>query len=175
MVEDLDEAMPGFHEEEENEPDLSQHDDTAGRGQPDYIARLSQHDDNAGVSAADFGLDGEEEGGRSAALVHSGNPASSNKPSSAAVQPSKPTSYAARRSTSAKPPSKRLRSPSPAEEEHDCPICGKTLATDNDGLNQHIDWCLSRGAILEAQRQSSRTSGAGAQDSNARTKFKPRR
>ncbi|KAL1695593.1 hypothetical protein GGG16DRAFT_45361 [Schizophyllum commune] len=168
-------TMPGFHEEEENEPDLSQHADIAGSGKRDYIARLSQHDDNAGVSAADFGLEGEEAGVWSAAPVHSGNLASSSKHSSAAVQPSKPTSYAARRSTSAKPPSDQPRSPSPAEEEHDCPICGKTLATDNDGLNQHIDWCLSRGAILEAQRQSSRTSGAGAQNSNARTKFRPRR
>ncbi|KAL1680328.1 hypothetical protein EV122DRAFT_208059 [Schizophyllum commune] len=163
-------AMPGFHEEEENEPDLSQHDD---------IAQLSQHDDNAGVSAADFGLEGDEE--------HGERPTSSNKPASAAM-PSKPVSYTAARSTSAKPPSKRPpsskrpRSPSPTEEEqHDCPICGKTLATDNDGLNQHIDWCLSRGAILEAQRQSSRTTnqGTGAAAGNraqtARTKFKPRR
>ncbi|EIN11671.1 IMS-domain-containing protein [Punctularia strigosozonata HHB-11173 SS5] len=31
-----------------------------------------------------------------------------------------------------------------------CPICSKILQTDNDGLNTHIDWCLSRGAILEA-------------------------
>ncbi|KAI5890539.1 DNA/RNA polymerase [Schizophyllum commune H4-8] len=171
-VDDLDEAMPGFHEEEENEPDLSQHDD---------IASLSQHDDNAGVSAADFGLegDGENDAERST---------SSNKPVFAA-QSSKPISYTAARSSStkpsSKPPSKPPRSPSPTEEQHDCPICGKTLAADNDGLNQHIDWCLSRGAILEAQRQSSRTTqlhqaagaavGSKAPNSNARTKFQPRR
>uniref|UniRef100_D8Q961 DNA polymerase kappa n=1 Tax=Schizophyllum commune (strain H4-8 / FGSC 9210) TaxID=578458 RepID=D8Q961_SCHCM len=165
-------TMPGFHEEEENEPDLSQHDD---------IASLSQHDDNAGVSAADFGLegDGENDAERST---------SSNKPVFAA-QSSKPISYTAARSSStkpsSKPPSKPPRSPSPTEEQHDCPICGKTLAADNDGLNQHIDWCLSRGAILEAQRQSSRTTqlhqaagaavGSKAPNSNARTKFQPRR
>ncbi|KAL1736154.1 hypothetical protein EV714DRAFT_198680 [Schizophyllum commune] len=164
-------TMPGFHEEEENEPDLSQH---------DGIAQLSQHDDNAGVSAADFGLEGDGEGGRGSA--------SSSKPVSVA-QSSKPVSHAAARSTSTKPTSKRPssskrpRSQEPAEDEeqHDCPICGKTLATNNDGLNQHIDWCLSRGAILEAQRQSSRTANqgtgaaAGHWAQTARTKFKPRR
>uniref|UniRef100_A0A0W0F0C4 DNA polymerase kappa n=1 Tax=Moniliophthora roreri TaxID=221103 RepID=A0A0W0F0C4_MONRR len=37
-----------------------------------------------------------------------------------------------------------------------CPICNKTLQVDNQGLNAHIDFCLSRGAIREAQ-----TEGAG--------------
>ncbi|RDB24727.1 DNA polymerase kappa [Hypsizygus marmoreus] len=40
-------------------------------------------------------------------------------------------------------------------ETHDCPICGKTLQTDNQGLNTHIDFCLSRGAIREAQAEAS--------------------
>jgi len=31
-----------------------------------------------------------------------------------------------------------------------CPICGKELAVDNDGLNAHIDYCLSRGTIMKA-------------------------
>ncbi|KAI4521854.1 DNA/RNA polymerase [Schizophyllum commune Loenen D] len=166
MIDDLDEAMPGFHEEEENEPDLSQHDD---------IAQLSQHDDNAGVSAADFGLEGDAGGAERPAS--SSEPACMAKLSSVATpagSSSRPESHAAPRSTSVKPPSKRPRSLEPIEEEqHDCPICGKTLATDNDGLNQHIDWCLSRGAILEAQRQS--TTGGGAAGKIARTKFKPRR
>ena len=30
-----------------------------------------------------------------------------------------------------------------------CPICGKELAVDNDGLNAHIDYCLSRGTIMK--------------------------
>lgn len=34
-------------------------------------------------------------------------------------------------------------------ERHDCPICGATLETDNDGLNAHVDYCLSRAAIKE--------------------------
>lgn len=31
-----------------------------------------------------------------------------------------------------------------------CPICSRELQTDNAGLNEHIDYCLSRGAIKEA-------------------------
>lgn len=31
-----------------------------------------------------------------------------------------------------------------------CPLCGKTLATNNAGLNEHIDFCLSKEAIMRA-------------------------
>ncbi|KAJ7593924.1 IMS-domain-containing protein [Mycena floridula] len=37
-----------------------------------------------------------------------------------------------------------------------CPICSKTMETTNDELNAHIDFCLSRGAIWEAQAEASR-------------------
>lgn len=36
-------------------------------------------------------------------------------------------------------------------ERHTCPICAKILTVDNQGLNSHIDFCLSKGAIMEAQ------------------------
>ena len=42
------------------------------------------------------------------------------------------------------------------QEDHTCPICSKTLRTDNAGLNAHVDYCLSRAAIFEAS-SSSRT------------------
>jgi DNA polymerase kappa len=35
-----------------------------------------------------------------------------------------------------------------------CPVCSKTLETDNQGLNTHIDFCLSRGAIKEAHAEA---------------------
>ncbi|KAF8973061.1 hypothetical protein BDZ97DRAFT_1779128 [Flammula alnicola] len=41
-------------------------------------------------------------------------------------------------------------------EMHQCPICGKTIQTDNQGLNAHVDFCLSRGAIMEAQVEASK-------------------
>ncbi|KAL4078385.1 hypothetical protein V8B97DRAFT_1937068 [Scleroderma yunnanense] len=41
-------------------------------------------------------------------------------------------------------------------ENHTCPVCGKYMVTDNPGLNAHIDFCLSKGAILEAQTAANR-------------------
>ena len=49
----------------------------------------------------------------------------------------------------------------PEAATHDCPVCGKTLDTDNEGLNAHIDFCLSRGAIMEAQAEASQSSTKG--------------
>lgn len=42
-----------------------------------------------------------------------------------------------------------------AKAEQQCPLCSRTLMVDNQGLNEHIDFCLSREAIREA------TSSAG--------------
>jgi len=47
------------------------------------------------------------------------------------------------------------------QEHHTCPICRKQLKTDNQGLNAHIDFCLSKGAILEAQAEGSTPKKAG--------------
>ncbi|EEB92678.1 hypothetical protein MPER_08778 [Moniliophthora perniciosa FA553] len=54
-----------------------------------------------------------------------------------------------------------------------CPICNKTLQVDNQGLNTHIDFCLIRGAIREAQAEGA--GGAGklpkAQSQNKKEGF----
>ncbi|KAG6850960.1 hypothetical protein H0H93_005829 [Arthromyces matolae] len=55
--------------------------------------------------------------------------------------------------SSRKGKSKRPLTPD-EEEVHDCPICGRTLRTDNHGLNTHIDFCLSRDAIRQAQAET---------------------
>lgn len=44
---------------------------------------------------------------------------------------------------------KKAVTPVRESETHECPICGITLETDNDGLNTHVDYCLSREAIKE--------------------------
>jgi DNA polymerase kappa len=36
-----------------------------------------------------------------------------------------------------------------------CPVCQKEFQTDNEGLNAHIDFCLSRGAIRQAHAEAS--------------------
>ncbi|KAF9010581.1 hypothetical protein BDQ17DRAFT_1299087 [Cyathus striatus] len=46
-------------------------------------------------------------------------------------------------------------------ESQECPICGRMLDMDNQTFNGHIDFCLSRGAILEAQSQASRMNNRG--------------
>ena len=43
----------------------------------------------------------------------------------------------------------------------ECPICLKILETDNQGLNEHIDFCLSKQAIKEAQTASLKPSSSG--------------
>ncbi|KAI0662336.1 hypothetical protein C8Q70DRAFT_1051797 [Cubamyces menziesii] len=47
--------------------------------------------------------------------------------------------------------------PTPLE----CPICGKLLDTDNQGLNEHVDFCLSKQAIKEAQTESLKPTSSG--------------
>lgn len=38
-----------------------------------------------------------------------------------------------------------------------CPVCNKTFDVDNAGLNAHVDFCLSRGAIMTAQVEASKS------------------
>ncbi|KAF8894098.1 hypothetical protein BD779DRAFT_1435288 [Infundibulicybe gibba] len=39
-------------------------------------------------------------------------------------------------------------------ESLECPICGRTLITNNDGFNTHLDFCLSRQEIMKTQAES---------------------
>ncbi|EJU04281.1 DNA/RNA polymerase [Dacryopinax primogenitus] len=40
-----------------------------------------------------------------------------------------------------------------------CPVCSTSLLTDNDGLNAHMDYCLSRGTIAELATLGSQGDG----------------
>ncbi|KAJ7132790.1 IMS-domain-containing protein [Mycena crocata] len=61
---------------------------------------------------------------------------------------------------SRKPISSRKGKPNPTEPppaEYEgiiCPVCGQTAATENDAFNTHLDSCLSREAIREAQAEA---------------------
>ena len=49
------------------------------------------------------------------------------------------------------PKSRKLYAASaPTRKQQVCPICSKAFDSDNVALNEHIDFCLSRGAILAA-------------------------
>ena len=47
-------------------------------------------------------------------------------------------------------PMKMRGASAPTMAQLTCPICSKPFDTDNVGLNEHIDFCLSKGAILAA-------------------------
>ncbi|TCD70323.1 hypothetical protein EIP91_003952 [Steccherinum ochraceum] len=138
----FEEAMPGFLEDEEVIP--------------------SGHDATDSVSAPTSAVQSEEITGKR--RPPTSLPASSfNKPrSSTPIVPDKPHSSS---STS----DDRLRKPSSSkgkdkaqpklcenpDETQSCPICTKPIRGDNRDLNEHVDFCLSRGAIREAQAMAS--------------------
>lgn len=45
--------------------------------------------------------------------------------------------------------------PATPRESTTCPICSREIEGDNSALNAHIDYCLSKGAIMEATAASS--------------------
>lgn len=49
-----------------------------------------------------------------------------------------------------------------------CPICSKSMMVDNRGFNAHIDFCLSRSAIREAQGEAAGHAQAVAKPSQKR-------
>lgn len=77
----------------------------------------------------------------------------------AQLPPSKPRPLGRERSKSDVGP--RQRTPPPdivhGKGTQTCPICSRALVTDNQGMNTHIDFCLSRGAIQEAQGEGGAT------------------
>jgi len=78
-------------------------------------------------------------------------PVSAPAPSSSKVQ--LPTSQKPR-SSSGVPSSQHQESKDEEPKGYECPICGTNLAeTDNDKINAHVDDCLNRLAIQEAQRE----------------------
>ncbi|KAL4251432.1 DNA polymerase kappa [Abortiporus biennis] len=91
------------------------------------------------------------------------NPEISKPSSSASIFQSrqKPASaVGSSNSSSSKPVSRNLPTTknstfSESESSHQCPICSKTIVGSNQDLNAHIDFCLSKGAIQEAQAEGS--------------------
>ena len=122
------EAMPGFHEDLEETEDA--------------------------VQAA---LDEEAEPAEAQAPISA--PASTTAALRQSLEPaSEPESSNAK--TKQEDPEPRMRSRAGSETaENDasltCPICSKIIEADNRKFNEHIDFCLSKGAIREAQAKAS--------------------
>lgn len=126
-------------EEEEGELELSQKRMEEERAMAEY------EDDDQPITVED-----DEE-------VIIGDSKSTSKPVSKAAQNAS-SSSSGRLTATQKPSSKSLNPKSrtkinkgeASDAEQQCPICSKVWATDNVGLNEHIDFCLSKSAIMAA-------------------------
>lgn len=130
------ESMPGFHEHDERDLDPSQHDEEEDELQVTNtkidVPKLKPRPP-VSAPARSFPSAGAPQGElsdretRASTATHGAKPAST-------------IGAASKRNLTTEP----LR----------CPVCDKTISTDNEGLNAHIDFCLSRSAIREAQAES---------------------
>lgn len=140
---EYEDAMPGFHEHEEVDrtiPDF----DPDEEFPPESNARLTTRP-RPPVSEPNrpSQKDGSSVDASSSTYVIKRRPRSTSE--AAQAQSTLPTTIK---------PIKSKVDPSPVES-HVCPVCAKILETDNKGLNAHVDFCLSRGAIREAQAEAS--------------------
>jgi DNA polymerase kappa len=160
---EYEEAMPGFHEHDENDVEISLGDvdedgeDVAqsldkmlSRPRPPASAPARANPQQPFQQACATASTSATSVSRIISKPHSTShtAGSSGLPSGLSITTTKQISGKDLESTH---PTKRTR----AAESHECPVCGKALQTDNHGLNTHIDFCLSRDAIREAQSEAS--------------------
>ncbi|KAF9227351.1 DNA/RNA polymerase [Gyrodon lividus] len=133
-------SMPGFYEEEEDlEPDHFEDDrDDQNIEEPDRFrsnlhSKPRSHGSPSPAHASVHSRTGPKSEGR-------GGPSGSRSVSNSGSNP-----------RTKEPQLIGVTGPS---EQHACPVCGKQLVTDNQGFNAHVDFCLSKGAILEAQAEA---------------------
>jgi DNA polymerase kappa len=148
--------MPGFHEHDENDVHIdqvaSEIDDT-GENDAAFLVPLAK--DGAGglprkrpphsapvpflLKNETLSDDGEASSSTLAARHTSAKPRSTNQ--------------AIRTSTTSRD-MQNVGKPPPLAETNTCPICEKTMKLDNQAFNAHVDFCLSRETIREAQAQA---------------------
>ncbi|KAH9839306.1 DNA/RNA polymerase [Rhodofomes roseus] len=159
----FEDAMPGYHEEVEAEDEAEEKHDM-----PLDVYHVL---DNVTVDDASSVGRGPRPGGRLDHRLRPPNsaPAPTPSQSSSKPTPSGPTNVRSFRASSTGPsasvrnspghrsrsPSRQARSTASEFSTQTCPICAKTMVTDNHGLNAHVDFCLSKEAIQEAQAASS--------------------
>jgi DNA polymerase kappa len=149
-------AMPGFHEHDENDVGIDQ--------------ASAEIDGDSDHDAATFLVPMSGEG-----LISPPR----RPPHSAPVRAPLGASSSALTGphTSTKPRStnqtRTLPFPPDGTESNTCPICDKVMKLDNQAFNAHVDFCLSRETIREAQSQATtrvkRKSDTATHDSTGRT------
>ncbi|KIL62574.1 hypothetical protein M378DRAFT_12776 [Amanita muscaria Koide BX008] len=161
------ESMPGYHENDERDLDPSQHDQDE---EVDYSKVVAESPAKAPEPhATDVSRPTKLRPPVSAPArsthqttgqVTVGASSSLATRRGAQQQVIKPTSAVGAASSSIRPVSKVPKSQNKprlvGEEPLVCPICNKAIHTNNQGLNAHIDFCLSRVSIREAQAETIR-------------------
>ncbi|KAI0744213.1 DNA/RNA polymerase [Daedaleopsis nitida] len=146
-------------------PHLSQ--DGFATTMPGYLEEMEADDDHI-AEAADIDEDVEANGSISSIPSTKPKSTSSRQVTGSSTPPPMPGSSRDSVPGSSKPTSSSAGSSRKlavsTRTDHDrmpegggmleCPICGKVLQTDNEGLNSHVDFCLSKQAIKEAQAAS---------------------
>ncbi|KAH9942472.1 DNA/RNA polymerase [Epithele typhae] len=143
-------SMPNYVDD--TEADLAAEEEEEAEDAHEYDSRRAGRHKPASSSTLSISIDNREIPPRS-----SGS-GPSTKPSSGTASKPASTSAGERTTGTLKP-----HQDSHAGEDLpllECPLCGKLLETDNQGLNEHIDFCLSRQAIKEAQTASLKASSS---------------
>lgn len=131
---EYDDVMPGFHEHDEHlgfEVAEDEGAPVAGPSKPRPRPPVSAPACSPPITRPIVGADISDTKGKAKARARSTGPESGNPQNVAEDRPELPTSTML-----------------------ECPICQKQLQTDNSGLNAHVDWCLSKGAIWDAQAET---------------------
>lgn len=149
--ETMDEAMPGYHEHDEADCEPEVEDDFDG----EEIIDLTETETHVYANHTEANKPQTRRPPHSTTNAHA---SSSVLPSPQRQRRNSETMMAGSKAQTSPFTEQKL-------ETHVCPICGKAMETDNQGLNAHVDFCLSRGAIMEAQ-------GAAAKSIRDTTTFK---
>jgi DNA polymerase kappa len=134
------EAMPGFYEHEDKDIDIDKHDDDPDPADPPPLLHLHKPRPSSLKPVSESRISDIAQSSTSSASKARFN--LKPRSMSAAVRPSS--------STSSSTPAQNSVS-----ESLTCPVCEKVIQTDNEGLNAHIDFCLSRGVIRQAHAEAS--------------------
>lgn len=159
------EAMPGFHEHDENDADLDQEDGEEAPAdlEPNVDAPVIDRPKprppvSAPARSTSTTVMPPSIIGTSASTVSA--PGTSTKSHSTSHVTRQPEPSTTSRIDIGPPKKSGKRTDAQIKDDvaagrvHTCPICGKAFETDNQGLNEHVDFCLSRGAIREAQAEA---------------------
>ncbi|KAI9067404.1 DNA/RNA polymerase [Trametes sanguinea] len=161
-------------------PDDEDHEHSLRLSQDGFAMSMPGYDEDIEAELADASADHGADAESLLSRHPSVKPSSFSGPSSRSLvtKPSSNTDHPMPRSASppSMPSSLVLNDSAPlgtSSSSLECPICSRMLETDNDGLNAHIDFCLSKQAIREAQAASLQTATSSRESAQKKIIRKP--